>query len=197
MGNVTSPGRSVSLGHDFPEHIEPFKWAESGFVWQGRVPLSRFPRLLADVAGDASQIALDVLCRLSLDDRRLAWLDAEIAGDLPLSCQRCLEPLPYRLTSHSHVALLRDERQLARLGSERDEVDYVLVSEEYGDPDAELDLLELLEDEILLSMPMTFRHEDCELKAGHVVIEEAPAEDEPRHNPFGVLAGLKLNDRDA
>jgi uncharacterized protein len=182
--------------HAFPAQIEPFKWAELGFAWRGAVPLTRFKRVAVEVVPpyDVHSIQLD--CKLSVDERRVAWLDATLEADLPLICQRCLEGVAFKLDLTVRLALLSDERFLDRLGRAKDEVDYILLSEAqiaHGDT---IDVIDLLEDEILLALPLSAKHDDCELKvvaAGAGVVDPTLL-DQPKPNPFGMLAGLKLKD---
>ncbi|GAC1370863.1 MAG: YceD family protein [Aquirhabdus sp.] len=195
--NTVSTSSSAMSPHVFPTQIEPFKWAELGFVWQGQVELARFARVAAEVVPphDQQTIALD--CKLYVDDRRIAWLDATMSANLPLTCQRCLHQLDFVLDAHVHLAMFTDEKYLDRLGREKDEIDYVILSEAQIAHGAEtIDVLNLLEDEILLLLPLSPKHDDCELAVASVgddllcsngqVVEE-------KRNPFDVLAGLKLN----
>jgi uncharacterized protein len=175
----------------FPAHIEPFKWAELGFVWQGHVNLTRFARLAAEVVKPHDQQTISLDCQLYVDERRVAWLEATLSATLPLMCQRCLHELDFVLDAQIRLAMFTDEKYLDRLGREKDEIDYVILSEAQTAYGVEaVDVLSLLEDEILLLLPLSPKHDDCELAvvstgdAAHL-IEEKP-------NPFDVLAGLKL-----
>lgn len=194
--NTVSTSSSAMSPHVFPTHIEPFKWAELGFVWQGQVDLTRFPRVAADVVPPHDQQAIALDCKLYLDDRRIARLDATMKATLPLTCQRCLHQLDFVLDAHIHLAMFTDEKYLDRLGREKDEIDYVILSEAQTAHGADaIDALNLLEDEILLLLPLSPKHDDCELAVTSVgddllcsngqVVEE-------KRNPFDVLAGLQL-----
>jgi len=194
--NTVSTSSSAMSPPVFPTHIEPFKWAELGFVWQGQVELTRFPRVAAEVIPphDHQQIALD--CKLYMDDRRIAWLDATMSATFPLTCQRCLHQLDFVLDTHVHLALFTEEEYSDRLGREKDEVDYVILSEAQIAHGAEvLDVLNLLEDEILLLLPLSPKHDDCELAVASVgddLLSSNGQVVEEKRNPFDVLAGLKL-----
>ncbi len=192
--NTVSTSSSAMSPHVFPTQIEPFKWAELGFVWQGRVELSRFARVAAEVVPphDQQTIALD--CKLYVDERHIAWLDATMSATLPLTCQRCLNQLDFVLDTHVHLAMFTEEKYAEKLGRDKDEIDYVILSEaQVAHGAATIDVLDLLEDEILLAMPLSPKHEHCELKvAGAVQADEVVTE--PKRNPFDVLAGLKLKD---
>ncbi len=176
----------------FPTLIEPFKWAEQGFTWSGQVPLTRFVRIAQETIAPVDSQFVQVDCRLSIDEYfKVAWLDAELTATLSMQCQRCLEAVEMPLETTVHLALLVDEAQAERL---EEDADFVILIEEQIVHGAEngsnaIDLIELLEDELLLSVPISPRHESCEHKHQPVVQEEPIIV--KRDNPFDVLAGLK------
>ncbi|XID75299.1 YceD family protein [Alkanindiges sp. WGS2144] len=179
------------LSSQLPTHIEPFKWAEQGFNWSGRVPLDRFSRIASETCASADSSDVQVDVRLSMDEyQRIAWLDATLAATVTMTCQRCLEPVDLPVSTQVHLALLMNENQVERLD---EDADFVILGEEQTTHDTEdvhvIDLIELLEDELLLSMPISPRHESCE-NLHQPVVEDEP-ETEKRDNPFEVLASLK------
>lgn len=180
-----------NLTSQLPTHIEPFKWAEQAFKWSGDVPLSRFVRIASETCAPIDQNMVHVDVRLYMDEyQRVAWLDASLNAIVPLTCQRCLEQVDTPLATEIHLALLKYEKQAERLD---EDADFFVLSEEQavlGTPDAPvIDLVELLEDELLLTMPISPRHESCE-NAHQSMVEDEP-EAEKRDNPFDVLANLK------
>ncbi|HNQ03750.1 MAG TPA: DUF177 domain-containing protein [Thiobacillaceae bacterium] len=78
-------------------------------------------------------------------------LRLEVSVILHLTCQRCLEVYDETMTLDRFYPIARDEAELARW--ERDEP---LLDALVADP--RLEVAELLEDEILLSVPMVPRH---------------------------------------
>jgi uncharacterized protein len=173
----------------FPAQIEPFKWAEQGFSWSGRLPLTRFPRIASEAASSDPSLSVQVDCRLFLDERRFARLQASLVTTVPLTCQRCLEAVDATIDTDVDLVLLSDAKYAERLD---EDADFVILSEEqvvHGEADSDLiDLLALLEDELLLSLPLAPRHDHCDYAVPVVEIEDEPAE---RDNPFSVLASLK------
>jgi uncharacterized protein len=189
--NKFSSNFGSSSSSQLPSRIEPFKWADQGFQWSGQVPLSRFTRIAREASEPVEGQWVQVDCRLYMDDyQRIAWLDGTLAATVPMTCQRCLEPVEVSIATQVHMALLTDEKQAGRLD---EDADFVILSEEqvvHGVDDVQtIELIELLEDELLLSVPISPRHEACENKHQPVV------EDEPelikRDNPFEALASLK------
>ncbi len=166
-----------------PSQIEPGKWADREALLATSVPLRRFARLLEGALGSEGEVAVD--CRFVRDARGLPHLTGNLRTTLRLSCQRCLEPADVVIDTAVDVFLLADEAYAERLSEEED---YVVFE------DGQLDLPGLLEDELILALPLVARHEDCEPQ---VALTESPLDDAPvakKENPFQVLASLKRPD---
>lgn len=171
--------------NEFPRRIVLEKWADSGFYWQGAVPVAFFERLSAmTVAKQQDDPTLALSCRLSKTEGVL-WLDFRVEGVLWLNCHRCLQPLAQDITGKYRLALVQSARDLPYVG----ENDYVRLDEL---PDTRtLELAFLIEDELLLNIPIAATHADCTfVQAGSIAIEEE------KPNPFAVLAALKNKDGD-
>ena len=176
----------------FPAQIEPFKWAEQGFKWSGQLPLSRFVRIAREAVGSIDDQLINIDCKLSMDAyHRIAWLDGHVETKVPMECQRCLETVEIELVSDFHLALVDDESLIERLD---EDADFIVLGEsesstkgDFTTP-ATVDLLSLLEDELLLLMPLSPKHDACEHKHQPTVQDIV---EEKRDNPFDVLASLK------
>ncbi|MDM1781173.1 DUF177 domain-containing protein [Acinetobacter sp. 10FS3-1] len=176
----------------FPAQIEPFKWAEQGFKWSGQLPLSRFVRIAREAVGSIDDQLINIDCKLSMDAyHRIAWLNGHVETKVSMECQRCLEPVEIELVSDFHLALVDDESLIERLD---EDADFIVLGESEatskGDYDAPAtaDLLALIEDELLLLLPLSPKHDVCEHK--HQPAQEELVE-EKRDNPFEALAALK------
>ena len=176
----------------FPAQIEPFKWAEQGFTWSGTLPLSRFARIAREAVGSINDQLINVDCKLSMDAyHRIVWLDGHIDTKVPMECQRCLDTVETELVSDFHLALIDDESLIERLD---EDADFIVLGESESstkgdfDTPASINLLALLEDELLLLMPLSPKHDACEHKHQPTIQNVV---EEKRDNPFDVLAGLK------
>ena len=157
--------------------IDSLDFARNGQKINGEVQIVELPRLL-DVL-ENSQGALSYAVRGGLDKLGNPLLDFSITGNCRLRCQRCLNSLDYAIQLDSRL-LLRDQAGLDELDNDENEFDSILA-------EAHLDVLDLLEEEILLSLPIAPRHE---LGACQVADGDAGAYNkEPQ--PFAVLAKLK------
>lgn len=171
--------------------------AEAGEL-QGRMDLSDLPRwsdrLHPD--GEVAQSGVQWRARGESRPRRGAadeiWLHLQAQARLPLTCQRCLGPVPVAFEVDRWFRFASDEASAAAL-DEASEDDVLSL-------DHALDLHELVEDELLLDAPLVPRHERCPrpLPSGTASITaeagappaQAPA-GETTANPFAALAGLK------
>lgn len=174
------------LAGTLPQYIDAPKWADREAVIQAIVPLSAFARLCDGAASAEGEVAVD--CRVYRDSQHLVVLEGQLKTTVQLVCQRCLEPVATAIDTDMRLWLLRDEAQADRLA---DDADYLVLDEE-----GHVSLIDALEDELILSLPLVAMHEDCEpqvaLQAGEgSAEEEAGAEAPRRENPFQVLASLK------
>ena len=154
--------------------IDGFAFARDGRLLEGRLPVARLGRLhdlLAEVSGEVRYRLQGVIGPLG---RPQLWLDVE--GDLSLSCQRCLEAVSHALQIECVLELVPEGAELSQEELEDDSKDFLPVA-------GQTDVVELVEDEILLGLPVAPRHEDCGL----------PGSDEAgeRVSPFAALAGMK------
>ena len=113
------------------------------------------------------------------------WLHLSATAAVWLTCQRCLQPFEQPLALDTRVRFVRDEAKAEALDAELEED--VLALPRW------LDLRTLIEDELLLALPLVPRHEQCPqplpASAGDLADDvEAPPE---RPNPFAVLQALK------
>ena len=108
-----------------------------------------------------------------------ARLHLNVIGNVGVPCQRCLAPMMVDLNINAEFILVKDESEIPPEEDDVEDYDY-LVSE------AEMDVLQLVEDEILLALPYAPKHEikDCAVKA-EVSELKAP-------NPFAVLRDFKV-----
>lgn len=103
-------------------------------------------------------------------------LHLHVTGTLLLSCQRCLEAVRFDLDIVSHLELVPGDSELSQDELEDDTRDFLPVA-------GGIELAELVEDEVLLALPVAPRHERCGLPGAAGVGE--------RNTPFAVLAGLR------
>ncbi len=157
--------------------IDSFAFCRSAERASGTTPVAEFERLCADLAETGGELRWSFQGGLHPDgDPQLVM---EVAGTVRLVCQRCMAPFDHVLNTHSTLVLATDEEQAdateARLDDDR--IDVIVGTQA-------MDLLTLVEDEALLSLPQSPRHEVC---PGPVqTVREDKAE-----SPVSVLKSLK------
>lgn len=112
------------------------------------------------------------------------WLHVTAGTQVALTCQRCLKPVQETVAIDRWIRFVDTEAEAAALDVDSD--DDVLALPRH------LDARELIEDELLLALPLVPRHEVCPEPLAHVDDAEEP-EVQERPNPFAALAALKKN----
>ncbi len=187
------------MPHMPPTAIDPRQLAQKADTLSGQTPLAAFARLseglpelaaaLAPVRWSAHAEWRAPLGELATDAARAAapeselWLQLRLQAEVPQVCQRCLSPYAqpieverwFRFVASEAIALAEDD------DSEED----LLVLE------ARFDLAALVEDELLLALPLVPMHEQCPEPVRMSAGELPEIEPEPRPNPFAALAALK------
>ena len=113
-------------------------------------------------------------------------LSIDASTEVTLECQRCLQPMPLPLTIARRIFFVDGEDAAAALDLDSDDDVLALPPS--------LDLHQLLEDELLLALPVVPRHDVCAVPLAPSTGEDALAETEREH-PFAALAALKRGPR--
>jgi uncharacterized protein len=152
---------------------------------EGVFVLASLPRLESalrelGVSDDKALSEVSVAYRLQglppryFGEAKLPMLALAVQTNLPLVCQRCFSPMPQALDASFEFAIC-DEPPEALL--EDEEVDWL-------EPD-EASLESLVEDELLMALPIAVMHEEqC------TSLQKTSGE---KPNPFAALKDLKLN----
>lgn len=114
------------------------------------------------------------------------WLHVEAEGALTVVCQRCLGSVRVPLLVDRWFRFVADE---AAAEAEDDESEEDVLALEPR-PDLEA----LLEDELLMALPLVPMHEICPEPVGMRMADgdvSMPEDEEPRKSPFAELARLK------
>lgn len=173
-----------SAGSTSAGRFDALDLAARGEALTGKVDVSRRPRVADRLAPEAisAPIAWQITgARDALDRPMLA---VTVEGNLPLVCQRCLQPFDAPIAQRSELLLARDDAEFKRLDAEESEV---LPAA------APLDAMTLVEDEILLSLPFAPRHPEGQCPASVAAASEpdqAPSL-KAMTTPFARLAALR------
>ena len=156
-----------------PRHADLRRLAAAGASIEGRVTLSELPRLreaLSSPEGEA-QVALAI----GVDDEGFRCVSGTVRAAPLLQCQRCLGDVPVAIDAQVNLALVWREDEIPSLPSR---FEGIVVGTEPVDVHA------LIEEELLLALPLVARHEadECSMAAPQA---GSPADDDAtRENPF-------------
>ena len=162
-------------------------FAEEAGVITGQEPVREHARLLAETQGRGAESPVTWSAAGEVrHPSHLApqvWLHLKAGANLALTCQRCLAPVEVPVAVDRSFRFVADE-ETAAAEDDRSEEDVLALGRSF-------DLLELVEDELLMEMPLAPHHETC--PPVHVGVEDAGFEgSSARHeNPFAVLGQLK------
>ena len=158
--------------------IVPSDFCKAGETVEGKAPVAELERLASYCADATGEVAWKVTG--SIDVYRKPRLLLEVSGEIRLVCQRCLDAMPFRLDTRTSVvvAFSEDEADEIESGLEDDDSTEVVVS------DGKVELMDLIEDEAMLALPPSPRHDTCPDKT-------AGSWKEKKTSLFAVLGKLK------
>lgn len=178
-----------------PRSFDPLKldvgaFAREGAALAGEWPVTSLTRLAGAAAPDSDPAKWPPVSWSAHGELRTpkggeaqVWLELSAETQVALTCQRCLQPVHEDLAVSRWFRFVKDEDMAAEMDMDSD--DDVLALPRH------LDLRELIEDELLLELPVVPRHDECPEPLPHANVEEEEAPAEERPNPFAALAALK------
>lgn len=169
---------------DIPERLDLRRLRPGTSRIRGRLSTAGMKRL-ADIGNMAPWAQVELV--VNRDEHGETVIRGEFGGELDLVCQRCLEPMTCPVASQCELVVVASAYAADSLGKSAES----LVAE-----DGVVDLLTLVEDELILGLPLVARHANAEGCQARTVHFGPPGEDEApagieRSNPFTVLRGLK------
>ena len=179
--------------HD-PLRLDLAAFAAEGATQSGLWPGSTLTRLAESQSAPHDSALADVDWQAQGERRAVAagdaeiWLTLQVKTRVWLTCQRCLQPMALPLALDQRLRFVQGETQAEALDAESEDDVLALVRW--------MDLRELVEDELLLALPLVPRHEACPqpLSVGPGLespVAEAPSEGLVKPKPFAVLRALK------
>lgn len=172
------------MSERLPDTVQYHDFVEQARVVRGEVPVALLERLAAITVKTDDRLEAEFA--FGQDASGQAFLRGRIAGTLKMQCQRCLEAMDYPVALTVSLALVRTEEDGERLPAEYEPL---LVS------GPTLSLYGVLEDEIILALPIVAMHEgdNCPVEANYSTVPEEERTDSEQEgdNPFAVLASLK------
>jgi len=174
-----------------PQHLHIAAFAKSQGTVAGEEKLASFERLMEESQGLGGETWVNYSAQgdvqadaAGLDE---PWIHLSAQATLSLVCQRCLGAVDVPVGFERDFRFVASE-ELAEVEDEESEEDVLALSKSFN-------LLELIEDELLMSIPLVPMHEECpkpvKLQAADADFE---VQTEEKPNPFAVLQQLKKKD---
>jgi uncharacterized protein len=171
-----------------PRRLDVQAFAEAAGQLDGEQALADWPRLAESAAAGTLQGELGpVRWTLRGESRPVrgappqTWLHLQAQAQIDLECQRCLQPVRFALSAQRSFQFVAGEEVAATLDADSEDDVLALTRA--------LDLPALVEDELLLSLPLVPKHEQCPSAPALTSPDDTPAE--PAPHPFAGLAALK------
>ena len=173
--------------HQRPPHIDIQHAAQAGLHLSGHNLLSNYERLAQEAQGLGVENHLDWTAQLELRQdaagQATPWLHLTVSTAMPQTCQRCLGPVDVAVAIDRRFRFVDTEAQADEQDDESEE-DLLVTSREF-------DLASLIEDEVLMDLPLVPRHDTCPVAVKLAVADADFAAPTEKPNPFAQLAQLK------
>ena len=169
------------------QYVDTYELTRAGHEIRGQAPIDQFERLIEDLP-DQADTMVSWTIKGEMDSFGQRFLHVHVVAAPLLECQRCLKPLEWAVDSQNRLEVVNSEAALnvddGMDADPDDAIERILGSQR-------LDVLALVEDEIILSLPYVPKHDVC--PSLPEPLEEEPESDAVRPSPFAVLDQLKKN----
>ncbi|HTH44918.1 MAG TPA: YceD family protein [Oxalicibacterium sp.] len=159
--------------------IDAFEFCRLKERLEGETPVADLKRLAAECVNPSTSLRWSL--QGGTDALGHPQLTMSVAGDVQLICQRCVKPMDFSFAPESILLIANSEEHADQIEEAiADESIDVIVGSKA------MQVMELVEDEALLALPLSPRHEACPDKAAIEVLDEVK-----KPSPFAVLKNIK------
>jgi len=164
------------MSSELPLLIDPARLAASGKRVAGDFTLTEMPRLVGLVQNQEGKVTYNLA--FEKDDHGVIRISGKVSARLTLVCQRCLNLMEWQLNNPVNIGFAGDREQIEYLP------DFVepLISEL-----REIPLASLIEEEVILGLPLSPLHNPEDCPAQQLVEQHSPKRD----NPFAILKDVR------
>ncbi len=178
---MTVPGRVDKLARlmsGLPQYFEPIRLAERGEALVGDLVVNQMPRLRQSLHDDSGTVHVHISCEPG--ESGAFRVHGSLSTTLKVDCQRCLGAFDLSLNVSVDIRVMTGTGSVADLDLDAD----VLMLGE----DKLVHVASLVEDELILALPLAPLHPEGQCPATEYQGTKAPM----RENPFAALKTLKL-----
>ena len=158
--------------------INSLEFAQQGRRLQGEIAVASMERLQEHLHSNSGSLHYALFGKIGENGK--PYLVCTVQGELALRCQRCLDALAFKLGIASTLELVKDVDEFLPLDGEEDTVDAIPAN-------TAMDVLALVEEEVLLNLPIAPLHPLAECGAADYRRQLGTGE----AHPFDVLMKLK------
>ena len=155
-GRLTITGfhsyHAVLMSTSLPDAVDVVRMVSGRRSFEGELPLARFARLRESLVGSDGQCQYRL--EFGTDALGIQFLQINAAATVMLQCQRTLETFPLALVVEQRLGFIRREADEAGLP---DNYEPMLLPD-----DRQLHLADLIEDELILALPLVPTRDDGE-----------------------------------
>jgi len=172
----------------FPERVLSRKLCNRNASINSTLPLGKLLRLSEYLYDDKGQV--EVSLSFDRDEAGFCIISGSVKADVKMACQRCLEAAAVSLSSEIVVKVAESDSDAEKISEScsdpLDKLEVILCEE------GELDLLSLVEDELILSLPIVASHdnEDCS-KDLNILHDQARDEQASTDSSLGNQSSIK------
>lgn len=163
------------MQNTLPENVDFLKQVDKNASYEGVWPVAGFKRLAEAICNERGEVS----AWLKFSTRAgTPCLDGRVQAELELRCERCLDTVKEQIESEFRFGLVTSDDQAEMLPRE---FEPLLVA------GSEQSLVELVEDELLLSLPIVARHRE----ACSEILQKHKQDDGSQHDTHRPFAALK------
>lgn len=160
--------------------VDSLEFARSGKALKGKFSIATLGRLHDRLSSTDGMVEYELTGYT--DSNGKPGLHCRVRGALGVTCQRCLQPMEWKVELDSHLMLATSEDQLAEGEDDPEAPDMLLAQKD-------MNVRELVEDELLLGLPMAPMHPEGQCRRS--IASGASRDGGEEANPFAALAKLK------
>ena len=162
-----------------PEIIDPFFLADKQRMYEGEIPLAVLARVDEKIINSDDK----VIFKLDFSKiGKLSTIEGFVRAKICLECQYCLGPVEIEVDSNLKLAIVHSDEEAALIA---EDYEPLLCAQE------KIIFTDIIEDEILLSLPVIPKHEhDCFARE-EVELEIEDKGQSDKDSPFSILATIK------
>ncbi len=164
-----------------PERLQVKQFALQNSYLRASIPVAEFSRLSAMLVNTTGAVQVELQGEQDPAGHRLVRMSFE--ASLDVECQVCLAPYQFSARSEKLLLPVVTESQMDAAPADLEPV----LMDESG-----LDIMTVLEDELILALPLVARHPTCAEQAPQTAGQEAvELAVEQKESPFAVLKDFK------